>query len=220
MYQSQLDMAPSRIIVADPLELIAEGIRSWLQGEPDLELAYHIRSGAELLELLRRRPADLVLMEVSLPGMDGIDCMRAVHREFPAQRVLAFSALDEIEYVNSMLVEGASGYLLKGGSRQEFLLGVRATLAGERYLSDAARASVERGYAYVQKDPEGEYIGLTPREREIIRLIAQERTNAEIGAALFISEDTVKSHRKKLLTKLNVRTSAGLVKYAIDRRWA
>lgn len=213
-------MSVSRIIIADPLELIAEGIRSWLKDESDLELAYHVRTGTELVELLRRRQADLVMMEVSLPGMDGIDAMRQVHREFPSQRVLAFSALSEIEYVNSMLVEGACGYLLKGGPREELLLAVRASLAGERFLSAAARTSVEQGYTYTEKDPDGEYIGLTQREREIIRLIALERTNAEIGAALFISEDTVKSHRKKLLTKLNVRTSAGLVKYAIDRRWA
>lgn len=213
-------MALSRIIVADPLELIAEGVRSWLHGESDLELAYHVRSGNELIELLRRREADLVMMEVSLPGMDGIDTMRTVHREFPLQRVIAFSALSEIEYVNSMLVEGACGYLVKGGPREELLMALRASLAGERFLSESARASVEQGYTYTEKDPNGEYIGLTQREREIIRLIAHERTNAEIGAALFISEDTVKSHRKKLLTKLNVRTSAGLVKYAIDRRWA
>ncbi len=213
-------MSPSRLIIADPLELIAEGVRSWLRDEDDLELAYHVRTGTELIELLRRRPVDLVLLEVSLPGMDGIDSMRAIHKEFPSQRVLAFSALTEIEYVNSMLVEGACGYLVKGGPREELLLALRASLIGERYLSDAASRSIQNGYTYTEKSPDGEYIGLTQREREIIRLIALERTNAEIGAALFISEDTVKSHRKRLLTKLNVRTSAGLVKYAIDRRWA
>ncbi|MCB9183152.1 MAG: response regulator transcription factor [Flavobacteriales bacterium] len=213
-------MSPSRLIIADPLELIAEGVRSWLRDEDDLELAYHVRTGTELIELLRRRPVDLVLLEVSLPGMDGIDSMRAIHKEFPSQRVLAFSALTEIEYVNSMLVEGACGYLVKGGPREELLLALRASLIGEHYLSDAASRSIQNGYTYTEKSPDGEYIGLTQREREIIRLIALERTNAEIGAALFISEDTVKSHRKRLLTKLNVRTSAGLVKYAIDRRWA
>lgn len=209
-----------RLIIADPLELIAEGVRSWLRLEADLEVACHVRSGVELIELLHREPADLVLLEVSLPKMDGIDTMRAVHREFPGLKVLAFSALSDIEYVNSMLIEGAVGYQDKDCTREEFLRGVREVLAGERYLSASARHSVEQGYSYTEKNPDGEYIGLTPREREIIRMVAQERTNGEIAAALFITEDTVKSHRKKLMTKLNVRSTAGLVKYALDRRWA
>ncbi|MBK8499051.1 MAG: response regulator transcription factor [Flavobacteriales bacterium] len=209
-----------RLIIADPLELIAEGVRSWLREEKDLEVAYHVRSGVELVELLRRRAADLVLLEVSLPKMDGIDTMRAVHRDFPGQKVLAFSALSDIEYVNSMLIEGAHGYLVKESTREEFLRAVRVTLAGGRYLSATAQHSVEQGYSYTEKDPDGEYVGLTSREREIIRMVAQERTNGEIAAALFISEDTVKSHRKNLMTKLNVRSTAGLVKYALDRRWA
>lgn len=208
------------LIIADPLELIAEGVRSWLRDNGSFEIVDHVRTGTELLELLDRGTAHLVLMEVSLPGLDGIDTMREVHRRFPEQRVLAFSILSEIEYVNSMLIEGARGYLLKDGTREEFLHAVEHIIKGERYLSPAAQHSVDLGYTYTEKDPDGEYIGLTHRERDIIRMIAQERTNGEIAAKLFITEDTVKSHRKKLMTKLNVRSTAGLVKYALDRRWA
>ncbi|MFN3874990.1 MAG: response regulator, partial [Flavobacteriales bacterium] len=210
--------APRRIVIADPLELIAEGVRSWLRDAPDLRVAGDVRTGNELIDLLRRDRPDMVLMEVSLPEMDGIDTMRAVRKAHPALPVLAFSALTDIEYVNSMLIEGARGYLVKGGPREELVEAIRATLAGECFLSPLARASIAKGYKYTGKRPDGEYIGLTQREREIIRLIALERTNAEIGAALFISEETVKSHRKRLMTKLNVRSTAGLVKYALDRR--
>lgn len=213
-------MRPSRIIIADPVELIGVGIKSWIASETDLVLTNHARTGVELLRLLLVTQADLVLLEVSLPGMDGIDTTREARRRYPALKVLAYSALTEIEYVNSMLIEGASGYLVKSDSRAEFLLAVRTVLRGERYLSESAEASVANGYTYTSKRPEGEYVGLTQREREIIQLVAQERTNAEIAVALFISEDTVKSHRKKLMTKLNVRSTAGLVKYALDRRWA
>jgi DNA-binding NarL/FixJ family response regulator len=212
--------SPARLHIADPLEPIAQGIRSWLADEPDLTLVGHARTGPDLLRMLLASPADLVLLEVSLPVMDGIDTMREIHARYPSQRVLAYAALHDIEYVNSMLIEGAAGYLLKSAGREEFLLAVRTVLKGGRYLSSSAKASVEQGYAYTNKRPEGEYIGLTQREREIIRMIALERTNAEIGAALFISEDTVKSHRKKLMTKLNVRSTAGLVRYALGRRWA
>lgn len=212
-------MEGTRIVIADPLELIAEGVRSWLQGVDGMQVTGHVRTGTELLDFLRRTPADLVLLEVSLPGKDGIDTMRAIRREFPGLRVLAFSALTEIEYVNSMLIEGACGYLVKGGPREELVQAIRNCSQGQRFLSQAAQVSVANGYRYTEKRPDGEYVGLTAREREIIRLIALERTNSEIGAALFISEETVKSHRKKLMTKLNVRSSAGLVKYALDRRW-
>jgi DNA-binding NarL/FixJ family response regulator len=207
------------LVVADPLALIAEGVRSWLDGEPDLLMAGHFTTGQALLEHLRTASCHVVLLEVSLPGMDGIDTMRALRKEHPGLPVLAHSALVDIEYVNSMLIEGANGYLVKGGPREELLLALRAVLGGARYLSEAARASIEEGYAYTGKRPDGEYIGLTAREREIIRLVALERTNGEIAAALFISEETVKTHRKNLMTKLNVRSVAGLVKYAIDRRW-
>ena len=213
-------MATSRILIADPLELIVDGVRAWLAKEKDLTVAGHARTGQELLEKLKEGATDLVLLEVSLPGMDGIDTMRAVHHAHPDLKVLAFSALTDIEYVNSMLIEGAMGYLVKGGPRKELVQAVRSVLGGEQYLSESARSSVDHGYKWTAKHPGGEYIGLTQREREIIRMIAQERTNTEIATSLFISEDTVKSHRKKLMTKLNVRSTAGLVKYALDRRWA
>ena len=161
-----------------------------------------------------------MLLDVSLPGMDGIDTTRALRKKHPGLKVLAHSMRTEVEYVNSMLIEGAAGYLLKSAPREEFLLAVHTVLKGGRYLSESARASVEHGYNYTKKTPDGVYVGLTQREREIIRMIALERTNSEIGAALFITEDTVKSHRKMLMTKLNVRGTAGLVKYALDRRWA
>lgn len=211
--------APVRIVVADPLALIAEGVKAWLHEAPDLQVVAHVPTGRALLELLQRTAADLVLLEVSLPDSDGIDTMRAIRKAHPRLKVLAHSMLTEVEYVNSMLIEGASGYLVKGTAREELVEAVRSVMSGTRHLSEAAGRSVEAGYRYTDKRPDGEYIGLTEREREIIRLVALERTNGEIAAALFISEDTVKTHRKHLMTKLNVRSAAGLVKYAIDRRW-
>jgi len=212
-------MDPIRILVADPLELVAAGVACWVADEPDMHVVGHVRTGCDLLKWMEEGTADLVLLEVSLPEGDGIDTMRALHKAHPGQKVLAHSMLSEIEYVNSMLIEGACGYVVKGTSRAELVNAVHAAMRGERFLSEAARNSVAKGYRYTEKRPDGEYIGLTEREREIIRLVALERTNGEIAAALFISEDTVKTHRKHLMTKLNVRSAAGLVKYAIDRRW-
>ena len=206
-------------MVADALELVCDGLRVRLSDRDDIHVVAHASTGNRVLELLATTPMDLVLLEVSLPGMDGIDTARAIRKQFPQVRMLAHSSLTEIEYVNSMLIEGASGYLVKGGPREELVLAIRTVMSGKRYLSEAAQRNVDAGYAYTEKRMDGEYIGLTAREREIIRLVAMERTNGEIAAVLFISEDTVKTHRKHLMTKLNVRSAAGLVKYAIDRRW-
>lgn len=208
-----------RIVIAEPLDLVADGLKSWLSGEKDMQVVGHVHSGAELLSWLEQCTADLVLLEVSLPMGDGIDTARALKKKYRDVKVLAHSALTEIEYVNSMLLEGSVGYVVKGTPRTEILEAIRKAAKGERFLSEAALASVEKGYRYTAKHPTGEYVGLTDREREIIRLVAMERTNGEIASALFISEDTVKTHRKHLMNKLNVRSLAGLVKYAIDRRW-
>ncbi|MBX2979604.1 MAG: response regulator transcription factor [Flavobacteriales bacterium] len=212
-------MGTVHVLVGDPLRVVAAGLEAWLRDAAPFRFAGHCGTGNELLDRLAAQACELVLLEVSLPGLDGIDTMRAIHARFPLVKVLAFSALTEIEYVNSMLIEGAHGYLVKNTDRAELLLAMEAVLRGERYLSAAVRTSIEQGYAFTGKRMDGEYVGLTMREREIIRMVALERTNGEIAAALFISEETVKTHRKNLMTKLNVRSVAGLVKYAIDRRW-
>jgi len=207
------------IVIADAQELLADGLRMRLADHPDLRIVDHVTSGKDLIAWLEQGTADLVLMDVSLPEMDGIDTTRAMRTRFPHVKVLAHSALTEIEYINSMLIEGAAGYLVKGADKEELVLAIRTVMQGGRYLSEGAQLSVERGYTHTDKRMDGRYIGLTEREREVIRLIAQEKTNAEIAAALHVSEETIKSHRKHLMTKLNVRSTAGLVKYAVDRCW-
>ena len=209
----------TRIIVADALELVADGLSYRLAEEPDLRIIAYAGTGKELLEILQHTSADLVMLDVSLPGMDGIDTARIVRKKHPKVKVLAHSLLDGIEYVNSMLIEGAAGYLLKSSGPAELIEAVRQVMAGQRYLSEGVRKNLDKGYKFTEKRPEGEYIGLTERERQIIRMIAQERTNDEIATALHVSTDTVKSHRKNLMTKLNVRSAAGLVRYAVDRCW-
>ena len=212
-------MSIIRIIVADAQELVADGLRYRLSEARDMRIIAHVGTGKELLDLLKGTAADLVMLDVSLPGMDGIDTARMLRRKHPKVKVLAHSMLDGIEYVNSMLIEGASGYLLKNSVKADLVDAIRQVMDGERYLSEPVRKSVEKGYKFTKKRPEGEYIGLTEREREIIRMIAQERTNDEIATALHVTTETVKTHRKNLMTKLNVRSAAGLVRYAVDRCW-
>ena len=215
----QNKMGTIRILVVDAEPLVADGISKRLAEMPEFDMVGHSRTGCAVIGMLGELCPDLLLMDVSLPEQDGIDTMRQLHAKSPGLKVLAHSALSEIEYVNSMLIEGAHGYLLKGGTTKEMVEAMETVLAGGRYISPLARESIERGYQHTEKRPEGAYVGLTAREREIIRLIALERTNGEIAAKLFVSEETVKSHRKNLMSKLNVRSVAGLVRYAVDRCW-
>lgn len=206
------------ILVADQLELVAVGLKE-LFANSQLEVSGYACNGQEVLDWLTENTADVVLVDVSMPGMDGIDTVRAVHQKYPDQVLLAHSLLNEIEYINSMLIEGASGYLLKGADLPEFEQAIASVLAGDQYLSDAARKVVDAGYTYTDKRMDGEYIGLTDREREVIKRIAMEKTNNEIADELFLSVETIRTYRKSLMAKLNVKSAAGLVKYAVDRRW-
>lgn len=207
------------ILVADQLELVSIGLSDLFGDESAYKVVGSASTGGEVLDFLESNTVDIVLLDVSLPGMDGIDTAREVCRRNPDQIMIGHSLLPEIEYVNSMLIEGAKGYILKGATLQEFTMAFETILAGKQYLSPAAKASVDKGYQYTDKHMGGEYVGLKDREREVIICIAKEMTNKEISEKLFISVETVRSHRKNLMNKLNVKTGAGLVKYAVDRRW-
>ena len=206
------------ILVADQLELVAVGLRE-LFTESHLNVCGYAQSGTQVLEWLKHNSADLVMLDVSLPEMDGIDTTREVHRLYPDQALLAHSLLNEIEYINSMLIEGAGGYLIKGADLAEVETAVATVLSGKQYLSPEAAEAVAGGYSYTDKRMDGEYVGLTERERDVIRYIAREKTNNEIAEELCLSVETVRTYRKSLMTKLNVKSAAGLVKYAVDRRW-
>lgn len=208
-----------RIVVVDAQALVADGLREHFVHVPHFRFVGYARTGKELLALLPTITVDLVLMDISLHELDGIDTARLLRKRHPDVKVLAHSALTDIEYVNSMLIEGARGYLVKGCSDEEMREAIELVMDGGRYISPIARESIAKGYAHTDKRVDGEYLGLTERERLIIRLIAQELTNEEIAASLFLSPDTVKTHRKRLMAKLNVRSTAGLVKYAADRCW-
>ena len=210
---------PVRIVVVDPEELIFEGLKARYADTPELDFVLHVANGLVLIQGPSRSGVDLVLMEVSMPEKDGIDTMRELRKVQPGLKVIAHSNLNGIEYINSMRIEGAMGYVLKGGTKEELLLAIRTVRGGGTYISPAAQESVDRGYVFTEKRMNGEYIGLTEREREVIRLIAREKTNSEIAHALSLSNDTVKTHRKHLMAKLEVRSTAGLVKYAMNRGW-
>lgn len=210
---------PTTILVADRLELVCTGLRELFNSDPDYEVVASANSGLQVLEYLHSNSVDIVLLDVSLPGKDGIDTVREAHVKYPDQILIGHSLLPDIEYVNSILLEGGSGYILKGADIEEFRLAFETITSGGEYVSEAAHKEREKGYSYTDKTFDGEYMGLKAREREIIKCIAREMTNKEIADELCLSIETIRSYRKSLMAKLNVKTAAGLVKYAIDRCW-
>ena len=210
--------ASVKILVADELELVAKGLQELFSGSC-LDIVAYAQNGKQVIKWLDENTADVVLIDISLPEMDGIDTTRAIHRKNSKQLLIAHSSLNSIEYINSMLIEGCSGYILKDSALEDFETAISECKAGRQYLSPQAAKVVEDGYSYTNKRMDGKYIGLTAREREVIRRIALEQTNQEIADALYLSIETIRTYRKSLMTKLDVKTAGGLIKYAIDRRW-
>lgn len=212
-------MERTKVAIAEGSTLAAEGLKGLMAQRDDMELVAMAIGGKSLLDQMQGQEVDLVVLEVTMPEMDGIDTTRTLKKRFPGIRIVAYSALNSIEYINSMRIEGARGYVLKEHDDHSLFEAIRLVMGGHEYLSPEARTTVEKGYDHTFKDLRGAYVGLTEREREIITMVAKEKTNGEIAEELFLSLDTVKTHRKNLMTKLNVRNVAGLVRYAVDRGW-
>lgn len=173
------------------------------------------RNGQEAVEQARRLHPDVVVMDVAMPVMDGVQATRLLLQEFPEMRILALTMHDHRGYVLPMLTLGASGYVLKQAASSELVGAIRLAAAGESYLyPSVAKALLEdyRRQAFVR-----EADGLTERELEVLQLVAEGLTSQEVGERLFISTRTVETHRKHIMEKLGLRTAADLVKYAIRR---
>ncbi len=204
---------PSRVLIVDDHELVRSGLRGMLSGERDLRVVGEAANGGEALALCRRERPDVVLMDVRMPGMDGLEATRAIKREMPLTAVLMVTMQENPEYLYEALKAGASGYLLKDASRSELVRAVRSVLAGEPLLAPQMTGHLLRRLSAEHRvQTESPTEPLTPREVEVLRLVAQGRTNREIGQVLMLSAATVKVHVQHIIAKLAVsdRTQAAV----------
>lgn len=208
-----------RVLVVDDHTLIRQGIVGLLQSQPDIEVVAEAGSAPEALAAATRLAPDVVLMDVSMPGTSGLEATRSIRAGSPATRVLILTIHDREDYLYEALRAGASGYVLKGADVQELLRAVRSAARGEMYLyPGATRTLIEDYVRSVRGGPDRDpYDGLTEREREVLRLIAQGQTTAEIAKQLVLSPHTVQSHRDHVMAKLDLHSKAALIKYAIAR---
>jgi len=200
-----------KVYIVEDHSVVVEGIRSLLQNEKEFDVIGNTDTGEGCLNFFRNHTADVILMDISLPDMNGIDLCKTMKKNYPGIMVLALSTFNQSIYISKMMESGASGYLLKNSGRQEIIQALRDVANGKTYLSFEAGIALK---ASNKKNPERPL--LTKREKEILGLITEGLTNMQIGEKLFISIDTVDSHRKNLYNKLNVKNTAMLMRYAIE----
>jgi DNA-binding NarL/FixJ family response regulator len=213
-------MKKIKVLIVDDHTLVRAGIRSLLSLVEDIEVVGEASDGKEALTKVKNFMPDVVLMDLAMPVMGGLEATRRLRKEYPALKVLALTQYDDSEYVIPIIEAGASGFVTKMSAFSELAAAIEAAYKGESYLSStAATALVEE---YQQKIPsEGEqdpYQQLTDREREVLKLIAEGHTSREIADILVVSPKTVEWYKSSLMKKLNIHTRTDLIKYAIRKR--
>lgn len=209
----------TNILIADDHAMFADGISSILRNEPDIQVVGQCLDGPSVLEFLKNNKVDVLLLDVNLPGMSGIDVCKEVTAKHMATKVIAISMFNEESFVTEILNNGAKGYVLKNTGREELLKAIKTVLSGKSYFSDDVTKTIMKGLMNHRKggkESRKEVPKISRREKEVLALIIKEHTTQEIAGLLFISLKTVESHRSNLLSKLNARNTAGLVRIAME----
>ncbi len=204
-----------RIILADDHTLMRAGIRALLENIAGVEVIAEASDGAQVLHLLKTQPPDILLTDIAMPGMNGLQTAACVAKEFPGVRVIILSMHANEEYVCQAMQVGAAGYLLKDADPGELERALRAVAAGETYLTPAISKHVISDYLRRVSGEKTSPEPLTPRQREILQLIAEGKSTKEMARILQISAKTVETHRAQLMDRLEIHDIAGLVRYAI-----
>ena len=199
-------MAASVFIVDDHY-MVVEGIRSLLQHEQNIEWAGHASNAASCLAFLKQQQPDVILMDINLPDKSGIDLCKEVKEGYPSVFIIGLSTFNQQSFIQKMMDNGASGYVLKNATQEELTEAIAAVMKGKTYLSDEASQAL-------RKNADSKAPVLTRREKEVLELIVDGMTNNEIAKKLFIGVTTVDTHRKNLLTKLDAKNTASLVRIA------
>lgn len=198
----------TKIFIVDDHYMVIEGIRSLLQQEKEVEWMGHAMNANSCLAFLQQQKPDVILMDINLPDKSGIELCREVRKNYPSVFIIGLSTFNQQSFIQRMLDNGASGYLLKNATQDELMEGIREVMKGKMYLSGEAAVSLQNS--------SNEIPVLTRREKEVLELIASGMTNSEIASKLFVSVATVDTHRKNLLAKFDARNIAMLVKAAVQ----
>jgi DNA-binding NarL/FixJ family response regulator len=212
-------MSKIKIVIADDHHILLDGLKAMLQKQKDVEVAGLYSNGKDLFDELTTTIPDVAIVDINMPGMNGQQLTVKIKEFFPQVHVIALSMYDDATHIMDMIEAGVSGYLLKNVNDKELLDAVRMVAAGKMYFSPEVSEKITTMVISQQKRlDQPEEPRLTDRELEILKLIAEEMSNAEIGNTLFISERTVETHRKNMLRKTNNKTIVGLLKFALEKK--
>ncbi|HMH24147.1 MAG TPA: response regulator transcription factor [Puia sp.] len=203
-----------RVFIVDDHPVVIEGIHSLLRNERNIEWAGHAMNAASCLGFFVNNTANIVLMDISMPGVDGIELCALMKEKYPGVFILGLSTFNQGLYIKKMMENGASGYILKNSSREELLKAIQTAADGGIFFSGEAGEALKE----YQRSSKVELPQLSPREKEILGLIAEGYTNPQIAERLFLSSFTIDSHRKNLLAKLDVKNTASLIRLAVERK--
>lgn len=213
-------MAKIRILIADDHKMFRDGIIALLKEEKEIEISGEAREGREVLDFLKDNPVDLVLMDVHMPEMNGIEATQKIKERYPKVEILGLTMSDEENHIIKMVEAGALGYIIKNTGRKELITAIKTIASGDSYFSKEVSQTIFNQLTEEKRGKSKKETGvpLTQREIDVLKLIAEEMTNLEIAEKLFISARTVDTHRRNLLQKLGVKNTAGLVRYAFKHK--
>lgn len=205
-----------KIILADDHKIIREGLKALLEKQQGIEVIAEAQDGISTVRLTKKLSPDLVIMDIGMPDMNGIDATRMIISETKNVKVIALSMHSDRRFVLEMLKAGASGYLLKDSAFEELTLAINTVMAGQPYLSPKITDVIIREYIHApQKNEKSVFTTLTAREREVLQLIAEGKSTKQIASSLNVSVKTIETHRQQIMEKLNIHSIAELTKYAI-----
>ena len=207
-----------RVCLADDHAVVRDGLRMLLDAQPDIEVVGEASNGRDAIRLAKKLRPDMVILDVAMPELNGIEAAEKIHTLDPTIRIIILSMYSTKEHIFRALKAGASGYLLKESAASELLTAIRTVSGGRRYLSRKVSDEVVQGFLYpeVREGIETPLERLSSREREILQLVAEGKSSAEIGQTLFLSPKTVDTYRSRLMQKLGINDIAGLVRFAIQ----
>ena len=212
-------MTKIRVLVTDDHAMVRDGICALLALTGDIEAIGIAANGREALDMVRELMPDVVLMDIAMPIMDGLEATRRIHKEFPKVKILALTQYDERAYVFPVIEAGASGFISKTAASSELVAGIRSVHRGDSFLSPSVARFLVEDYQQIasMKGSQDPYEQLTNREREVLKLAAEGHTTQEIAAMLVLSPKTVERHRTNLMSKLDIHNRTELVKFALRK---
>lgn len=203
------------VLLADDHKIVRDGLRTLLQKNSDIEVIAEAEDGRETVQLARKLTPAIVVMDIAMPDLNGIEATRQIMAEQPGIKVIALSMHSDKRFVMEMLKAGASAYLLKDCAFEELILAIRAVMENKTYLSPGIAGVVVEDLIHSRKEEPSVFSVLTDREREVLQLLSEGQTTKEIASHLLVSIKTIETHRNRIMDKLGIHTIAELTKYAI-----